>query len=149
MTRLWCPVGCPMWSQMWLWGRFVDWMNNYSLLTLCKGDVLLACGWALPNQLKILKAKSKGSQKRRNSTSRHFPRQPAWDSSLLVCPRDFKLTSLHPRFPRSLSGKEPAQESQETQAQSLSQEDPLEKEMETHSRIIARVIPWTEEPGRL
>ena len=25
----------------------------------------------------------------------------------------------------------------------------LEKEMETHSSIIARKIPWTEEPGRL
>ena len=33
--------------------------------------------------------------------------------------------------------------------QSLSQEDPLEKEMATHSSILARKIPWTEEPGRL
>ena len=29
------------------------------------------------------------------------------------------------------------------------QEDPLEKEMATHSRILARRIPWTEEPGGL
>ena len=34
-------------------------------------------------------------------------------------------------------------------AQSLGWEDPLEKEMATHSSILARKIPWTEEPGRL
>ena len=28
-------------------------------------------------------------------------------------------------------------------------EDPLEKEMATHSSILARKIPWTEEPGGL
>ena len=28
-------------------------------------------------------------------------------------------------------------------------EDPLEKEMATHSSILAWIIPWTEEPGRL
>ena len=33
--------------------------------------------------------------------------------------------------------------------QSLGREDPLEKEMATHTSIIAREIPWTEEPGRL
>ena len=38
---------------------------------------------------------------------------------------------------------------QETRVQSLSQEDPLEKGMATHSSILAREIPWTEEPGRL
>ena len=27
--------------------------------------------------------------------------------------------------------------------------DPLEKGMATHSRILAWIIPWTEEPGRL
>ena len=32
--------------------------------------------------------------------------------------------------------------------QSLGQEDPLEKEMAIHSSILARKIPWTEEPGR-
>ena len=31
---------------------------------------------------------------------------------------------------------------------SLGQEDPLEKEMATPSNILARRIPWTEEPGR-
>ena len=36
---------------------------------------------------------------------------------------------------------------QETQVQSLGQEDPLEEEMATHSSILARKIPWTEEPG--
>ena len=38
---------------------------------------------------------------------------------------------------------------QETQVQSLGQEDPLEEEMATHSRIVARTVPWTEEPGGL
>ena len=38
---------------------------------------------------------------------------------------------------------------QEMQIQSLVHEDPLVKEMATHSSILAREIPWTEEPGRL
>ena len=38
---------------------------------------------------------------------------------------------------------------QEIQVQSLGQKDPLEKEMATHSSILAREIPWTEEPGGL
>ena len=37
----------------------------------------------------------------------------------------------------------------ETQVQSLGGEDLLEKEMATHSSILARKIPWMEEPGRL
>ena len=37
----------------------------------------------------------------------------------------------------------------ETWVQSQGQEDPLEKEMATHSGVLAWVIPWTEEPGRL
>ena len=41
------------------------------------------------------------------------------------------------------------QELQETQVQSLGQEDPLEEEMATHSSIVAKIIPWTEEPDRL
>ena len=38
---------------------------------------------------------------------------------------------------------------QETWVRSLGWEDPLEKEMATHSSILAWVIPWTEEAGRL
>ena len=38
---------------------------------------------------------------------------------------------------------------QETWFSSLGQEDPLEKEMAAHSSILAREIPWTEEPGGL
>ena len=38
---------------------------------------------------------------------------------------------------------------QETWVQSLGWEDPLEKEMAAHSRILAWIIPWTAEPGRL
>ena len=38
---------------------------------------------------------------------------------------------------------------QETRVQSLGQEDPLEKGMATLSSILARRIPWTEDPGGL
>ena len=38
---------------------------------------------------------------------------------------------------------------QEVWVQSLGCKDPLEKKMATHSSILAWVIPWTEEPGRL
>ena len=38
---------------------------------------------------------------------------------------------------------------QETQVQSLGQEDTLEKGMATHSSILARRIPWKEEPDGL
>ena len=41
------------------------------------------------------------------------------------------------------------QETEETHVQSLGWEDPLEEEMATHSSILAREIPWTEEPGGL
>ena len=38
---------------------------------------------------------------------------------------------------------------QETWVPSLGQEEPLEEEMATNSSILARRIPWTEEPGGL
>ena len=38
---------------------------------------------------------------------------------------------------------------QETWVQSLGWEDLLEKEMKTHSSMLAWIIPWTEEPGKL
>jgi len=38
---------------------------------------------------------------------------------------------------------------QESWIPSLGWEDPLEEGMTTHSSILAREIPWTEEPGRL
>ena len=38
---------------------------------------------------------------------------------------------------------------QETWVLSLAWEDPLEKEMATPSSILARRIPWTEEPSGL
>ena len=38
---------------------------------------------------------------------------------------------------------------QETWVRSLGWEDSLEEEMVTHSTILAREIPWTEEPGGL
>ena len=38
---------------------------------------------------------------------------------------------------------------QETLIQSLGWEDSLEEEMTIHSSIVARKIPWTEDPGGL
>ena len=38
---------------------------------------------------------------------------------------------------------------EETQVPSLGWEDLLEKGMATHSSILARRIPWSEEPGGL
>ena len=38
---------------------------------------------------------------------------------------------------------------QETQVPSLGWEDLLEKGMAIHSNVLAREIPWTEEPGGL
>ena len=54
-------------------------------------------------------------------------------------------------FPEGSTDKESTcdEETQETQVQSLDQKDPLEEEMATPSSILARRIPWTEEPGRL
>ena len=41
------------------------------------------------------------------------------------------------------------QETQEMQVWSLNWKDPLEEETAIHSGIPARIIPWTEESGRL
>ena len=38
---------------------------------------------------------------------------------------------------------------QETRVQLLDGEDALEKEIATYSSILARKIPWMEDPGRL
>ena len=54
-------------------------------------------------------------------------------------------------FPGGSAVKNPPvmQEMQKTRVQSLGQEDPLEEVLKTHSSILARRIPWTEEPGGL
>ena len=41
------------------------------------------------------------------------------------------------------------EETQEMRVPSLGWEDSLEKKTATHSSILARKIPWTEEPGGL
>ena len=41
------------------------------------------------------------------------------------------------------------QKTQETRVQSLGLDDSLEEEMATDASILARTIPWTEEPGGL
>ena len=48
-------------------------------------------------------------------------------------------------FPNGSDGKESACNA-ETQVR-MSKEDRLEKGMEAHSSILARRIPWPEEPG--
>ena len=50
-------------------------------------------------------------------------------------------------FPGGSNNKESAM--QETWVWSLGGEGPLEEEMESHSSILARRIPWTEEPRGL
>ena len=54
-------------------------------------------------------------------------------------------------FPGGASGKDPpaAQEREETQVRSLGREGALEEGRAAHSRILARRIPWTGEPGGL
>ena len=41
------------------------------------------------------------------------------------------------------------QQTQDKWVQSLGREDPLEEGLAPHSSILARRIPWTEEPGGL
>ena len=54
-------------------------------------------------------------------------------------------------FPGGSAVKNPPamQEPQEMRVRSLGWEDSLEEGMATQSSILARIIPWTEEPGRL
>ena len=69
------------------------------------------------------------------------PQGPGFDAS---CPP-------YSTFPGGASGKDPTSQCRrhEMPFQSPGQEDPLKKRMATHSRILARRISWTEEPGRL
>ena len=60
--------------------------------------------------------------------------------------RDRLPTPVFMGFPGGLDGKNVMRE---TQVWSLGREDPLEKGTATHSSILARRIPWTEEPGGL
>ena len=67
----------------------------------------------------------------------------SWLFQLIVTDYDSTGASLVAQLVKDL----PAM--QETRVQFLGWEDPLEKEMATHSSILARRIPWTEEPGGL
>ena len=51
-------------------------------------------------------------------------------------------------IPGGSNGKESACDAGDL-IQSLGREDPLEKGMATHSSILARRIPWSEQPGGL
>ena len=60
--------------------------------------------------------------------------------------KDYKQ---HPKgLARWHSGKETACNARDMSSIPES-ENPLEKEMATHSSILARKVPWTEEPGGL
>ena len=56
-------------------------------------------------------------------------------------------------FPRGLSGKESTtcqcRSCRRSRFDPWLEKIPLEKEMATHFSILARIKPWTEEPGRL
>ena len=69
--------------------------------------------------------------------------------SLCLCGLHFKrcFTLSFPSLVAQMVKNLPAM--WETRVQSLAREDPLEKELATSSRILARRIPWTEEPGGL
>ena len=41
------------------------------------------------------------------------------------------------------------QKPQAMRVRTLGGEDPLEEGMATHSSVLARISPWTEEPGEL
>ena len=58
------------------------------------------------------------------------------------------IITLTSRLPRWRGGKEGLL-AQETGVCSLDQKDPLEEGTATHSRILAKGLPWTEEPGVL
>ena len=59
------------------------------------------------------------------------------------------MMSVSQGFPGGSPVKNPPamQEMQETWVRFLGWEDPLEEGMEIHSSILARKIPWTEEPA--
>ena len=59
-----------------------------------------------------------------------------------------KVIMSHPGFP-GISVVKSQAAMQRMQVQYLGWEDPLENKMATHSSILAWVIPWVEEPGRL
>ena len=60
---------------------------------------------------------------------------------------NFRIIKGYDGLPQCLSRFLPA--TQETRVRSLGWEDPLEEGMATHSSILARKIPWTEEPHGL
>ena len=66
----------------------------------------------------------------------------------MISPKFYLYLSLDRGFPGGSVVKNPPI-MQEMWVWSLGLEDPLEKEMITHSSILAREIPWTEEPGWL
>ena len=92
----------------------------------------LACGFHLSEQLLILQPFLKRHDfKVWQTHTYHFYK--LWDAwAFLVAQKIKNLLAMW-----------------NAQVRSLCREDPLEKEMATHSSILARRIPWTNEPGRL
>ena len=73
-------------------------------------------------------------------------RRPWFDSWVgkISWRRDRLPTPVFLGFPGGSAGEAVMRE---TWVQPLGREDPLEKRKATHSNILARRIPWTEEPG--
>ena len=79
----------------------------------------------------------------RENTWNSIPNSSETENSIkLISSQDWDFAT------NRLNGKESACNAV-TLVQSLGQEDPLEKGMATHSGILARRIPWAEEPGGL
>lgn len=66
LGRLWCPVVWPNTKTTRCCENFVDIINVYNQLILSKADFSKGCGWAIPNQLKTLRAKKKGRFQEKN-----------------------------------------------------------------------------------
>ena len=65
--------------------------------------------------------------------------------SILLC------VYVHMDFPSDFMVKNPPANAGATgdPGSGQGQEDPLEEAMGTHASSLARIIPWTEEPGRI
>ena len=65
---------------------------------------------------------------------------------MLLCPTRFWVLSVDQWLPWRLSVKESACQCRRCRFDPLGGEDSLEEEMATYSSILAKIIPWTEEP---
>ena len=83
------------------------------------------------------------------SPSIGFSRQEYQSGLPFPSPGDLPDPGIKLRSPTLQADALPSEPPGKPRVQSLGWEDLLEKEMATHSIILAWIIPWTEEPGRL